>query len=206
MKTHNNIEQGSDEWHQIRKGKITGTVLKSIMGTAEKRENALYEIIAERLTVGVPDPDDHENPMQRGNRLEPEAVAAFEFETGLQTWVTGFCESDSDSNIANSPDRLIVGEESALEVKCPEGKNYVKGWMTNAVPPEYDWQVTQYFVVNEPLEKVYFAMYNPDIQIHPLHIIVVTRQMYAAKIQQAIVAEERFLKEANDLMARVIEF
>lgn len=204
MRKHNDIEQGTEQWHQIRKGKITGTTLKAIMGTPRARQEALYEIIAERLTVGVE--TDYENPMDRGTRLEPEAVAAFEFDTGKQTEATGFCESDDNFAIANSPDRLITGEPSALEIKCPGGKNYVKAWLTNKVPEEYEWQVVQYFVVNEPLQTVYFALYNPDIPVHPLHIIIVKREDMEKEIQQAIIEEEKFLEEANGEMEKVIPF
>lgn len=202
MKQHNNIEQGTEQWHHIRKGKITGTVLKSIMGTPKARQEALYEIIAERLTVGVD--MEHENPMDRGTRLEDEAVAAFEFETGLQTEQTGFCQSEESDDIANSPDRLIPKEDAGLEIKCPGGKNYVKAWLTNKVPEEYYWQVIQYFVVNKKAKKLYFVLYNPDIPIHPLHIIIVTRKELGDDIQLALEAEQLFLEEANRLLDPII--
>ena len=48
-----NVEQNTNEWLHLRKGKITGTVLKSIMGTPKARQDAIYEVIAQRLTVGV---------------------------------------------------------------------------------------------------------------------------------------------------------
>src|ERR1035437_1775272 len=104
MKKHTNIDQGTPQWHQIRKGKITGTTLKAIMGTSKARQDAIYEIIAERLTVGVDGDTDPENPMARGTRLEPDAVTMFEFETGLKVERIGFCEHDDDEAIAQSPD------------------------------------------------------------------------------------------------------
>ena len=121
MKKHN-IQQRSDEWFHLRKGKITGTVLKSIMGTPRARQEAIYEIMAERLTVGI---GEDENAMDRGTRLESDGIAIFELETGKQVECVGFCEDDENSQIANSPDGLI-GENEAVEIKCPGGKNYVK--------------------------------------------------------------------------------
>ena len=70
MKKHN-ITQQTDEWFHLRKGKITGTALKGIMGTAKAKEGVIYDLIAEKLSVGI---GDDENPMDRGNRLEPEAI------------------------------------------------------------------------------------------------------------------------------------
>ncbi len=89
MKKHQ-IEQRSNEWKQLRKGKITGTQLKSIMGTPRARKEAMYEILAERLTVGVE--DEYENAMDRGIRLEGDAIAMFELHTGKQVDKIGFVE------------------------------------------------------------------------------------------------------------------
>ncbi len=204
MKKHNNVIQKSDEWHQLRKGKITGTTLKSIMGTPKARAEAVYEIIAERLTIGVESESEYENPMDRGNRLEPEAIAAFEFETGLKVEITGFCENDENQSIGYSPDGLI-SETSDIEVKCPQGKNYVKMWFKNEVPDEYVWQMVQAFIVNPELQKRYFVGYNPDIPTHPLHIIEVNREDLVEKIKEAEEEQNLFLKEVEEELSKVIK-
>lgn len=202
MKNHNNITQGTAEWLHIRKGKITGTGLQAIMGTPYAKGEYLYEMIAQRLTVGVE--EEYENPLDRGHRLEPEAVAAFELETGKQVNKTGFCESENDATVANSPDGLI-GEDEAVEIKCPQGKNYVKIWLKNQIPKEYVWQVVQYFVVNPAIKKVYFVAYNPDIPAHPIHIIETPREELAEKIDKAMVAQKAFLEEVNEKLKGIIK-
>jgi len=207
MKKHNNIEQGSAAWHQLRKGKITGTTLKAIMGTPKAYTDAIYELIAERLTVGVDGDIDYENPMDRGNRLEPDAISIFELETGKKVERTGFCEDDTNPNICNSPDGLVedTNDTEAVEAKCPEGKNYVKMWLTNEVPDQYEWQVVQYFVVNQNLQRLYFVGYNPDIPIHPIHIIVVERDSIEKEITRARIAQEQFLKEVDEKLSKIIK-
>ncbi len=204
MKKHNNIEQKSDEWHHLRKGKITGTTLKAIMGTPKARQDAIYEIIAERLTVGVESEGDYENPMDRGNRLEPDAIAMFELETGKSVERVGFAEDDTNPFIANSPDGLI-GEDEAIEAKCMGGKNHVKMWLTNEVPDEYYWQVMQYFIVNEKLQKLYFVGYNPDIPVHPLHTIEVTRDQIEMDIAKGRKSQEAFLQEVESILSTIIK-
>ncbi len=196
------MEQGSGEWHHIRKGKVTGTTLKGIMGTPKARQESTYEIIAERLTVGVD--TDYESAMDRGTRLEPDAIAAFELETGLEVERIGFAEDDTNPMIANSPDGLI-GETEAVEAKCPGGKNYVKMWLTNQIPDEYYWQVVQYFIVNDKLQKLYFIGYHPEITIHPLHIIEVSRETLLEDIAKAKVAQEVFLGEVEKVLKDLIE-
>lgn len=203
MKKHK-VEQKTDEWHHLRKGKITGTTLKAIMGTPKARQEAIYEKIAERLTVGVESEGDTENPMDRGNRLEPDAIAMFELETGKQVERVGFCEDETNPMIANSPDGLIGGDE-AVEIKAMGGKNHVKMWLTNKVPDEYEWQVVQYFVVNENLKKLYFVGYNPDIPVHPLHIIEVKREDIALDIENARKSQEAFLQEVDSILQTIIK-
>ena len=195
------MEQGSSEWHHIRKGKITGTVLKGIMGTPKARKTALYEVLAERLTVGVD--MEYENAIERGLRLESDAVASFELEKDKKVELTGFCEDDTNPFIANSPDGLI-GETEGVEVKCMGGTNHIKMWLENKVPDEYEWQVVQYFIVNEKLQKLYFVGYNPDIPIHPLHIIEVGRESILSDIVNAKKSQEVFLKEVENILQDLI--
>ena len=203
MKKHD-IAQKTDKWFHIRKGKITGTQLKNIMGTPRARQEAIYEVLAERLTVGVESEDDYENAMERGSRLEPDAISAFELETGKSVERVGFVEDDDNPLIANSPDGLI-GETEAVEVKCLGGKNHIKMWLTNKVLDEYWWQVIQYFIVNKKLQTLYFVGYNPNIPIHPLHIIEVKRKEIEVEIKEAREEQEKFLKEVDILLAKIIK-
>lgn len=203
MKKYDNIIQGSSEWLQKRKGVISGTVLKSLMGTPKAKQEQIYETVAERLTLGVDD-GDYESPMDRGIRLEDEAIAMFELEKGIVVEKTGFVECDENSFIGYSPDGLI-GEGEDIEVKCPLGKNYVKMWLKNEIPEEYIWQTVQAFIVNPKLKKRYFVGYHPDISIHPLHIIEVTRETIENKISEAKVAQEQFLEEVDKILKDLIK-
>lgn len=204
MKKHL-MEQRSSEWFQKRKGKISGTVLKALMGTPKARQEAIYEIIAQRLTVGVE--EDYENPMARGIRLEPEAIAAFEFATSKTVETVGFCESDDNEQIGYSSDGLIAdtNDSEDLEIKCMGGKNHVKMWLEDEVPKDYYWQLVQAFVVNPKLKRRYFVGYNPDLPRHPLHIIEVERKDVEADIVKAQKEQEEFLNEVTKLLENIIK-
>lgn len=200
------IDQRSPEWEQLRKTHITGTVLRGLMGTPYARQEMFYEIIANRLTVGVDSDTEYENPMDRGTRLEPDAVAMFEIETGKKVEQIGFCQSEEMENVAQSPDGYIFdsNDTEALEIKSMGGKNHVKLWFENKVPAEYWWQVIQYFVVNEKLLKLYFVGFNPNIPIHPLHIIEVNKEDVLLDIAKAKRAQEVFLQEVNEKLKEII--
>lgn len=202
MKKHQ-IAQLSPEWHQIRKGKISGTVLKSIMGTPKAKQDALYELVAESLMVGE-ESQEYENAMDRGVRLEPEAISIFELEKDMRVESVGFIENDENSKIGYSPDGVISDNED-VEVKCPLGKNYVKMWLTDKVPDEYYWQMVQAFVVNPELNKRYFVGYHPNITVHPIHIIEVNREDIKDDIEKAAVGQKAFLKEVDDILKTIIK-
>ena len=196
------VDQRTPEWFFLRKGKITGTGLKSLMGTAYAKDEYFYEILAERLSTGV-DEEEYENAMDRGNRLEPDAIAQFEFQTNKTVERVGFVEGD-DAMMANSPDGYI-GETEAIEAKCLGGKNHVKMWLKNEIPAEYYWQVIQYFVVNPKLQTVYFVGYNPDIAMHPLHIIEVPREAVGEDIAKATKAQEEFIIKVEDKLKELVK-
>jgi len=202
-----NILQRSPEWEQLRKTHLTGTVLKGLMGTARARQEAIYEAIANRLTVGVASDEEYENPMARGTRLEPDGIAEFEFQTGKSVEQVGMCENDENPVIAQSPDGYIkdTKDTEAIELKSMGGKNHVKLWLTDEVPSEYKWQVVQYFVVNDKLKKLYFVGYNPQIPVHPLHIIEVLRKNVEDNIEEARIAQIEFIKEVDDIMSTLIK-
>lgn len=204
MKVNKEVQQNTPQWEQLRKTRLTGSILKGIMGTPKARQESMYEMLANHLTVGVDSDEEYENPMERGHRLEPDAISAFEFETGKMVERVGICEHDEIEKIANSPDGLI-GDTEAIEVKSMGGKNHVKLWLTNEVPDEYYWQVVQYFVVNEKLETLYFVGYNPDIPVHPLHIIEVKRESVLSDIEEAKKAQEAFLLEVESTLKTLIK-
>jgi len=207
MKKRMDIQQRSPEWEQLRKTRLTGTMVKSIMGTPRAKQEAFYEVIANRLTIGVESDGEYENPMDRGTRLEPDAIASFELETGKSIENIGLCESDENEQIAMSPDGYVRGTNytEAIEVKCMGGKNHVKLWFENVTPDEHGWQVVQYFVVDDDLKKLYFVGYNPDIPIHPLHIIEVNREDILSKIEKSRSEQKAFLEMVNEKLKEIIK-
>lgn len=150
--------ENKEQWLEARKGLITGTKAGKLFSKRDKKPlQGYYELIAERIAL----PPTEENAMDRGVRLEDEAIRRFEKETkkkvdgSLVTW-----HRDDDEEIAISPDGFI-GETEAVEVKCLDSANHIKAFLTKAVPSEYEAQTLQYFVVNEDLKSLWFVFYDP---------------------------------------------
>ena len=74
------IEQGSEEWHQQRLGKITASRVSDVMaktktGYGASRKNYMMELLCQRLT-GSREEGFTSAAMQRGTELEPLARSA----------------------------------------------------------------------------------------------------------------------------------
>ncbi len=171
-----------EEWLEARRGKITGSRLKDIVvkrGPGEKI--GFYELIAERIAENA----DGENPLDRGTRLEEEAMAAFakktkkKLDTSLVIW-----ERDDNPSIAISPDASVVGEKAAVEGKCLSSARHIEAYLTKKVPDEYDYQVDQYFIVNEELDTLYFVFYDPRMPAKlQMFYLTITREERKDDIQ-----------------------
>lgn len=190
-----------EEWLEGRRGKITGSRLKDIVvkrGTGEKI--GYYELIAERIAVQ----SDGENPMDRGHRLEEEAIEVFSKKTGL-TIDTSLViwEREDNRSIAISPDGFS-GNNIAVEVKCLSSARHIEAKLTGEYPKEYHEQIIQYFIVNDELEILYFIMYDPRM---PEKLRLVTFEITRGQVEEEITSLKKYqedkLTEINRIVAEL---
>lgn len=183
--------QSKEEWLEARRGKITGSRLKDIVvkrGTSEKL--GFYEIIAERLATT---PED-ENPMDRGARLEEEAIQKYKEKTGLEVDTSlVIWEREDNSSIAISPDG-VIGKKGAIEIKCLSSARHIEAKITGKYPKDYHEQILQYFIVNDNLEVLHFVMYDPRM---PQHLQLIDFQIFRFDIENEI--KEMYEYEINKL-------
>lgn len=184
-----------EAWLEARLGKITGTRLGNLMGKRDGKPKAgYYELIAERVAI----PASEENVMDRGKRLEEEAVERFAKEakkkvnTDLVIW-----QSDDNKDIALSPDGAI-GKSEAVECKCLSSARHIEAYLTQQIPDEYECQVLQYFIVNPQLKKLYFIFYDPRMPID-LFWITVERKNVKEMIEFYRSLEEKVLTEVAEI-------
>lgn len=198
MKTLNFEDR--DEWLAARRGKITGSRLKDLIvkrGTGKKI--GFYDLIAERLAI---EPDG-ENPMDRGIRLEEEAIEQFveatgkEVDTSLVMWVR-----DDNPSIAVSPDGFI-GKSEAVEAKCLSSARHIEAYLTQQVPDEYEWQVLQYFIVNDDLERLYLAFYDPRLVTKQFFYLTIERESVAADVEEYLTYQRNMLEEVEDIVTNL---
>ena len=199
------IEQRTPEWHELRRGKVTGTGLKRVMGRKDTQDTYFYEVLAERLsTAGI----ESESAMDRGIRLEEEAIAFFEKKSGKLVERVGFIQSDFNVNIGCSPDGIIrKGKKyvESVEVKCLSSGNHVRAWLTGSVPDEYFPQVVQAFIVNKDLQTMHVVFYDPRIEVKPYHVIKVDRKDVAQHVEDYKKAQLEFLERVESTLSKLIK-
>lgn len=193
-----------ESWMAARRGKITGSKLKDIVvkrGTGKKI--GFYELIAERLGI----PSDGENAMERGTRLEPEALAMFEKEYGkkVDTSLIIWTRDDNES-IAVSPDGFMAKETEAVDAKCLSSARHIEAWLTQQIPDEYEFQKIQYFIVNDKLKKLHFAFYDPRLLAKPFFIITVDRKDIQADVDIYLKYEHDTLAEIDGIVNNLTNF
>jgi len=111
-------EQGTQEWLECRKGKITGSGAKlAISGRPTKGRRLYVAKIADDLQ-GIPDFEDEDvKPWFIDGRFyESWARGWYAWKTGNEVEETGFCVHDDYSWIGCSPDGL-VGDDGLVEIK-----------------------------------------------------------------------------------------
>lgn len=192
-----------DAWLAARRGKITGSRLKDIVvkrGTGKKI--GYYELIAERLGI----PADGEDSMERGTRLEPEAIALFEQETGkkVDTSLVIWTRDDNDS-IAISPDGFI-GKTEAVEAKCLSSARHIEAYLTQEVPDEYEYQKLQYFVVNDKLKTLYFCFYDPRLLAKPFFYLTINRKDVQEQVDSILEYQRTTLAEVDEIVNKLTDF
>ena len=117
-----NCEQGSAEWEAARLGVATASMCAKILTPtgqlSRQRDEYVGKLLAE-WALGEPvDEFGGTYHTERGKALEPQALAHYRFQTGLEARSVGFVFKDGDRLAGCSPDAL-VGDSGGLELKCP---------------------------------------------------------------------------------------
>lgn len=204
MKLHN-LQQRSQEWHDIRKGSIGGTRAKYV--TKSNNLTLCDELIAERHSDYIEETFIND-AMQRGIDLEP--IALQEFSANQEVTVTpgGFVTNEKFPNCHLSPDALMMdnGQPIAgVEVKCPSTKKHVEYIRSGKLPAEYKYQVFHYFTLCESVETMYFVSFDPRFKPRPLHILPVTREEVQEELNKYQAELSKFIAKVNKYESQIID-
>jgi len=147
-----------------------------------------------------------EDPRERGHRLEEEAIQRFAKETSsiIETGLT--CVSDFNPNIMVSPDGLIKKDgiyQEAVEIKCLGDARHIEAVLSKEYPNDYHFQVLQYFIVIETLQKLNLVFYTDRIPAADYKVFEVTREELLPLIETYKEMEEKYLREIDEIVTKL---
>jgi len=185
-----NFDQRTEDWYNIRKGKMTASNASIIATNGKGLETYIYSLMADYYSNA--EQEHYVNAdMQRGIDLEPEAKIEFQFYTGLDVQEVGFVELNEYVGV--SPDGL-VGDDGLIEVKCPKDDIYFRLLLNDNIKPEYIAQMQMQMLVTER-KHCYFVSYNPNFE-KTLFIKKIDRdEEMIAKIQAGLDYGTNLIKE-----------
>ena len=193
------VEQGTDEWLEARRGMITASTVgqlvtpRTIQPAANPESRALVaRLAAERITGWVDDTYQSAD-MIRGTLDEPHARDAYAKATGITVEECGLMVRDLDDGVrlGYSPDGL-VGDVGLIEVKSRKPGKHIQTVMADQVPVEYMAQIQAGLLVSGRAWCDYIS-YSGGL---PLWIIrVYPDEQWQTAIQAAVGAAEQTIAD-----------
>jgi len=157
------IEQGTEAWHELRKGKVTASRVADIMaktktGVSASRGNYLIELALQRVTGNI-EPMYTNDAMAWGTATEPQARVAYEVKTGNFVDQIAFVDHFTIEWFGCSPDGL-VGNDGLIEIKCPNSATHWATIKDGKPPAKYVIQMQSQMAVTNR-EWCDFVSFDP---------------------------------------------
>ena len=175
------LQQGSPEWHELKRGKIGGTRFGQVI--SGKKNNLIYELLNERLSPWMDFDDQYiDEDMQFGIDNEPVAADLYEKQTGIKFKQVGCILSDTSPIHLASPDRLSEDNSVVLEIKCTQNGRIHLQRFWEGVETSHMAQIKNYFAVSEEVKEVHWISYCPDRFERPIIPYIFRREMFEQDI------------------------
>ncbi len=206
--------QGSPEWFEARLGQITasrfGDVMTKPRSKKDREEGKLSgsadsymsELLAEQLT-GIPQGFAGNRSTEWGNLCEPEARAAYIWETGNHVEQVGYIPHPEEFLVGCSPDGLIE-IDGTWEAKCPHiSANHIHNCIHKDFAEAHKPQVQGgLWVTDRKWADV--VSFDPRVEKCPLVIVRVERdEKYIEELAEAVRKFRTILAERLEVLADV---
>ena len=194
MKIIKDIEQGSQDWLDLRLGKITASRVADIMSNgrsgkpSQKAESYMNELISEILT-GSQAEFKQSAAMEWGTACEPQARAMYELQNDVDVEEVAFIQLNDYVGV--SPDGL-VGEDGLLEIKCPTSKKQIERALSDSYHSDYKAQIQMQLYVSGR-KWCDFVSFDPRINGN------------ASYLQERVYRDEDYIKEMESRINAFID-
>jgi hypothetical protein len=144
---HTDIEQGSDQWAQLRRGILTASEMRLIVTPATLKEASndkakahLWELLAQRISKYV-EPTFYGDEMMRGHEDEVEARKLYGKHFSPVEDIGFITNNGWGFTLGYSPDGLVENRTAGIEVKSRRQKFQVQAivehHLTGAIPTDF---------------------------------------------------------------------
>lgn len=187
------IEQNTEEWFELRRGKITSSNFASIMAhTPGKFGNPAIQY-AQRVAIEGKTNTTIETfqseYMEKGIELEQDAREAYQMATFVDVLPGGFCEL---GRFGSSSDGLAG--EGIIEIKCPKYSTHFDSLVKGGYDSKYQWQLRgQMWIYDKPW--VDFVSYCPDFPMN--------KQLYIFRVDRDKAEEDKMIARLNQFVSQV---
>ena len=199
------IKQGTDDWKQLRLGKVTASRVADVMskiktGESASRKNYKMDLVVERLT-GIPTSSFTNAAMAWGTETEPLARMAYEVKTGSFVDQVAFCNHPTIEWFGCSPDGIIG--DGLLEIKCPNTATHIDYLLAGIPPAKYVPQMHTQMACTGA-KWCDFVSFDPRLP-EDLQLLVVRLDRDDAYIQQIETEVKQFLDEVQQVYSQLKE-
>ena len=188
-----NCEQGTEEWRNARKCKITASIAKKIITPTGKLSASADDLIIDLVTESIVDDPILQRRQEMlslkdeiawGNLHEPDARKQFVETTDLPIKEVGFLQSHLHIALGCSPDGFWdeCDEPYGLELKCPLSTTHARWHYEKVLPAEHVVQV-HFSMAVTGVKSWYFMSYYPGLK--PF-IVRALRDDYTEKVKDAV--------------------
>jgi putative phage-type endonuclease len=161
MKTYKTIEQGTPEWFEVRKLKLTASNAQAIGNAGKGLESLVTEMMAEYYSTAEKEHFTNKDT-ERGNELEEFAREMYELEKDIEVEQVGFIEENE--YVGFSPDGLVA-RDGLVEFKSLNDVGHYKIIREGEkeIDTKYIWQTQMQLLISKR-KWCDLVFYNPNFE------------------------------------------
>jgi len=198
MQVIRDIEQGTDEWLNLRLAVITASKYKDVLagGKGLTRSAYMRQLAAEAIT-GERVETFKNSAMEWGTEHEPQAKSMYELMQCVDVEEVAFIKHD-EINTGVSPDGLVE-ENGLVEIKCPNTATQIETFLSGKMPSQHMAQVQGQIWVSER-DWCDFVSFDPRINgVSSYFCVRIERDdEYIKKLESAVIKFDSELQEMID--------
>lgn len=195
------VKQRTDEWFNLRAGKVTGSEVGKVMAHCGKEFGTPAIKLADKLAMerltGQPIIEENicNRHMTNGITNEPIAISIYESKSFVKVSGGGFIDNETHGV---SPDGRVYND-GVIEVKVGIASVHKKRLNSLKIDSQYRWQTTfelySAILFNESFEWLDFISYCPELQ-DPENFLTIRLNSES----------EKFIEDSEKLKVRLEEF